>query len=132
MDEDFRQAVNRIMREKVTSGITVYIDRMVAELKATISIPVDYQTGPRGGQVIIRSSPGEPPRKDFGTLTDSIEISSPINGDTSVEIDLYTTYKVAAYLQEGTKHMDARPWWPQQDELDNDTNRLVSDIADNF
>lgn len=43
-------------------------DAQVADIKKRISVPVD-----RRGSTVIRSKPGEPPRKDTGALYESIE-----------------------------------------------------------
>lgn len=46
---------------------------MESDVKDKLSVPVGYRIGPRGGTYIIRSKPGENPRKETGKLQNSIK-----------------------------------------------------------
>lgn len=56
----------RAAHEKTTDDFAV-------ELKYKVSVPIQIVRGPRGGKRIIRSKPGEPPRKETGKLQASIK-----------------------------------------------------------
>lgn len=56
-------------------------EKLAEILREKVSVPVEYETGPRGGVRIIRSKPGEPPRKETGALQTSIESETIEVGD---------------------------------------------------
>lgn len=43
-------------------------EQIEAAVKDDLSVPVEIKTGPRGGKIIVRSKPGEHPRKETGKL----------------------------------------------------------------
>jgi len=55
--------------------------QVVDSWRERISVDVEYQTGPRGGLIVIRSKVGEAPRRETGDLYNSIQ--------SDVEIDLH-------------------------------------------
>ncbi len=42
-------------------------------IKDDLSVPVEYETGPRGGVIVIRSKRGEHPRRETGNLQDRVK-----------------------------------------------------------
>jgi HK97 gp10 family phage protein len=70
--------------------------------------------GPRSGVLYVRggvshraSASGEPPKKDTGQLDNSI-FHRQINAGMGLEVG--SNLKKAGYLEDGTKHMDKRPF----------------------
>ncbi len=47
-------------------------DQIASDVKDRIGVPVGYAVGPRGGTRVIRSKPGEPPRKETGNLQSGV------------------------------------------------------------
>jgi hypothetical protein len=74
-------------------------DDLATELKYKVSVPVQYVAGPRGGTRVIRSLPGEPPRKETGRLQASINHETVAAGDV-VETAITAAAPYAARLQE--------------------------------
>lgn len=86
---------------------------IVEQVREDLRIPVQYVTGPRGGVRVIRSKPGEHPRRETGNLQGSInhyERHAP--GIAATEIDSPVGY--------------AEP-------LENSLNRIIfQEIPDDF
>lgn len=57
---------------EIAADVADALDRkgneIVEAVKEDLSVPVQITTGPRGGRVVIRSKPGEHPRKESGDL----------------------------------------------------------------
>lgn len=80
---------------------------MEAELKEVLNTPVENVDGK-----IIRSSPGEAPRRETGRLKASIGTQVNISGNEVQLIagDLYGHAPYALYLEYGTLNTAARPY----------------------
>lgn len=66
-------------------------EKIAADVKERIGVPVEYKIGPRGGTQVIRSKTGEPPRKETGTLqagvtADVIAVQGQIAGSVFDEV----------------------------------------------
>jgi hypothetical protein len=85
------------------------------EWQSRVSVPVEYVAGPRGGVVVVRSLPGEPPRKETGELHDSIQAATESDADVlTTTVDSEVPH--AAYTNEGTARMAPRPHAPDLDD----------------
>ena len=96
------------------------------EWKERISVPVEYARGPRGGRKIIRSEPGEPPRRESGVLWESIAAQTEADGYVVTTV-IGSDVEYAPYLQEGTFEMFPRPMMPDPDQLQ---EQFVNAVAD--
>jgi bacteriophage HK97-gp10 putative tail-component len=83
---------------------------VATDLKERISVPVGYRIGPKGGTYIIRSAPGEPPRKETGTLLNSVESEVETDADV-VTLEISSDAPYAGFLEDGTERMAPRPVW---------------------
>lgn len=130
---DLSDQVSEVLARRLSRGMDIFAEKLVEDIQEKISVPVEYQTGPRGGQVVIRSKPGEPPRKENGDLWESIEnIPTTREAQTKIVARVVTRLKVAGWLQNGTKYLDPRPFWPAQDEMDARSDELIHILVDNF
>jgi hypothetical protein len=87
-----RAALERVGREAV------------AELVRMVSVPVV-----RGRYRIIRSLPGEPPRKEFGTYVTTIKHKRMPGGHSVEELSIYSNDPRALWFEKGTSRMAKRP-----------------------
>jgi hypothetical protein len=69
------------LRGAIADGFETSSALIVSEVKDRLDIPVDYGIGPRGGTYVIRSQPGEPPRRETGRLQEGIDGEATIEGD---------------------------------------------------
>lgn len=76
---------------------------VAADIKAAISTPVEYD-----GSKVIRSRPGEPPRKESGDLLDSIDFAVE-QFDGTEQLSVYSDSKILGYLDGGTSTIEPRP-----------------------
>lgn len=87
----------------IKAGLLNLGDRATGELLEMLSVPVEYE-----GSGIIRSAPGEPPRKEFGELVATID-SNLVDGP-----DLFPSLRVsiagvAEELEFGSGNVEPRP-----------------------
>lgn len=104
---------NEVMREMGRDGVKL--------IKQLASVRVVRQ-----GDLIIRSDPGEPPRRDEGTLYKSIKYRLEKTNGRAVDIVFYSTDKPVklASLEDGADHMEARPLWKPAKRLMGNTRRV--------
>lgn len=74
-------------------------EKIVADIKDRIGVPVGYTVGPRGGHKKIRSKPGEPPRRDTGRLQNEIA-SDVIAAQGLIEGAVYSPTPYAETLED--------------------------------
>lgn len=78
------QQTSEDLFDAIASDVAEAMDRVgqqiVDEIKNDLSVPVEYKKGPRGGTIIVRSKPGEHPRKETGKLQEGIEHRIERNG----------------------------------------------------
>lgn len=82
---------------------------MVNDMREMISVPVEYIAGPRGGIIVIRSNPGEPPRRETGDLWASIQYL--VIAPAGVWMVVFSDIEYSLYLEQGTERMEPRPHW---------------------
>jgi hypothetical protein len=108
VNENFVENVMADLQSRIGRSTRDIVDQTKSHLQKLISVPVDYIRGPRGGLLVIRSKPGEPPRKETGRYQGSWGDSISVNGDI-IEGSVYSDVIYGSYLVTGTKHMAARP-----------------------
>ena len=59
---------------------------------------------------VIRSKPGQPPRRETGDYQDSIQSAVTVEADR-ITASIYTNSKIGVYLEHGTEKMESRPHW---------------------
>lgn len=97
------------------------------DLRKTISKPVGFRIGKRGGSVPIRSRPGEPPRREFGNYIASIDQTT-AKGVDRVMTTIFTDNPIGGFLERGTSRMVQRPHFkPIFDEYAGGVRKLVGD-----
>lgn len=100
---EFSEGIVRDMKERARPVMREVNDKGTEIWREVLSVPVG-----RSGRKIIRSKPGEPPRKEKGRLPPDIkgEVTS---GESVVTSNNYTDNKVAGYLDGGTRTIAPRP-----------------------
>jgi hypothetical protein len=108
MNEGFADRIVASLIADAESGIRDIVSSSRADLQASISVPVGYASGPRGGLMVIRSKPGEPPRRETGNYVNSWGESVVIDG-LRVVGRIYSDVDYGSYLSTGTSRMASRP-----------------------
>jgi len=75
------------------------------DMRDLISVPVSRTKGK-----VIRSAPGEPPRKDSGALQASVKATVDQHEKDKVVATVTTDVPYDVYLRDGTKKMAPRPF----------------------
>lgn len=73
---------------------------------ATLGKNVGRRRGKRGGRIVVRSKPGEPPRRDTGFLHDN----TGVDYDPKKSRVVLRTPTYGGWLHGGTRRVAARPW----------------------
>lgn len=106
------QAVVRDLLGELAEDFEAAGGEMVADIRQDISTPVQYVRGKRGGAIIIRSKPGEPPRYETGSLWRNVQMEVEIDRTTrTVTLEVFCTISYSVYLETGTDNMAPRPFW---------------------
>jgi hypothetical protein len=96
------------VRADVFAACEQFGGEVVDVIREKISVDVEYIDGPRGGVRVIRSLPGEPPRRETGTLQDSYQ--SAVEADAGeVTLDVFSDCPYAGNLENGTARVLPRP-----------------------
>lgn len=93
---------NSIHKEMNSMSLDIRNNIVTKMRKSPQNTSVSYR---RGGKIHHPSYPNNPPRPDSGRLWNSFEMWT-----SSSQIEVGTNVVYAKFLQEGTKHMDARPF----------------------
>lgn len=101
--------------EQCTTAVTAYlagrmrpaVESVASEIAADIRERINVPVGRSGGR-IIRSKPGEPPRREYGDLYKSVGTVAGGQGD-QIEAIAGSTSKIAVYLEYGTGTVAPRP-----------------------
>jgi hypothetical protein len=102
--------------------------RGVADIRDSINVRVQYV-----GHLVIRSDPGEPPRREFGDLYRSIHYRVAPKAETVEALEIYTDrYPVAVYLEFGTTFMEPRPFFEPQRKKMRGVKRLFEQLFNEF
>lgn len=107
MNEGFLSAVRAKVVEAAKASLERFARERIVDIQTRIGIPVERTTGR-----IVRSSPGEPPRKDSGDLWNSLQATEVVFISNEIDIFIFTTVPYAKWLEEGTdRGLEPRPWW---------------------
>jgi hypothetical protein len=80
------------------------------ELRKMVSVPVQYITGPRGGTIIVRSLPGEPPRRENKKrYRESIKVSVRDMRGTTLLLRVTSEDERKEWFEKSTARMLPRP-----------------------
>jgi hypothetical protein len=105
----FADDLHREMETRVRKAVNDLAYACAEDVREAVSIEVEYVRGPRGGKRVIRSKPGEAPRKEKGSYINSI--TSQMNEGEPISASAYTTSRIGVYLEDGTEKMAPRPHW---------------------
>jgi hypothetical protein len=100
---EFEDKIIADIRARAVGAFASLGEEIADDLRETISIPVE-----RIGSSLIRSLPGEPPRKETGGYRLTIEDDTQDEGDR-VRTSIFTDSVIGKYLEYGTSRMAARP-----------------------
>lgn len=98
-------AIMEDLHERLRRGMEELSLAVVEKTRDTLSVPVE-----RDGSHVIRSAPGESPRKDSGDLYNSISNSGVQDTDDGVSDEVGSDVWYAYNLQHGTDKVAARPY----------------------
>jgi hypothetical protein len=107
MNEDAVEKMKRDIREAAKAAMMEYLEKEVETTREALSIPVGREKGR-----IIRSNPGENPRKEEGDLQKSIQ-QEVIEEGGEIVGDFFTTDEKAPWLNFGREDgsLAPRPFW---------------------
>jgi len=101
------QQVTDAVIDRLKERLRVAAEPVVEGLAKNVANLINKPVGRVGGKV-IRSNPGEPPRRETGKYAKSWRSRVTVNGD-NIRGLAYSPVKYGAYLQTGTARMAARP-----------------------
>lgn len=113
MSEDFADDMKARMRAATRRALIRLGIAWKNEIRERIGIPVEGR-----GEYAIRSDPGEPPRKETGSLQDSVHYYvSP--GFDFQSLKMLMTSPIGPILHFGTddNRILPRPFWPEEPEV---------------
>ncbi|HEV7297934.1 MAG TPA: hypothetical protein VGN72_01110 [Tepidisphaeraceae bacterium] len=118
MNEDFVENIMADVNAAAERAIRPAVADVYEGVREAVSVPVGYAQGPRGGVMVVRSLPGEAPRKERGVYRDSWQQEVAVDGDR-VEGTVFTDDIRGLWFAEGTKvggvtRMAPRPHGEQQ------------------
>jgi hypothetical protein len=105
-----RQMTSR-MRKAVRLALNSIGRDGVKNIRDLINVRVTYRTGRYGASIPQRSSPGEPPRREFSDLWKSIKYKTVAKAETVEDLSIYTNRQQAVWLEFGTSRMRPRPFF---------------------
>jgi hypothetical protein len=105
-NEGFVEGVMAVLTRSVADELRDLGPAVEADIVELVSVPVQY-----AGSEVIRSRPGEPPRRETGIYRDSIrhEVIDGEAGPDSATLHLFTNSVIGTYLEYGTSAMKPRP-----------------------
>lgn len=101
--DPYKKRLNKAIRQ----ALTKVGQEAVADLRKILSVRVEYVSG----YGLIRSDPGESPRKEFGNLQKSMKYRVLPKAQNSESLLIYTNSIIAIYLEYGTEKIEPRPFW---------------------
>lgn len=124
---DFGDKVIADLEQRATDALDQSGGLVADDIRDQISVPVGYRIGPRGGVTVIRSKPGEPPRRETGDYQSSIDHQTATDG-SRVTTSIFTDDPIGGYLENGTSRMAKRPHFkPVFDEYAADAARRIGE-----
>ncbi len=111
-DEEI-DAIMEHLHSRLEHGIDELADATVEKVRMLISIPVE-----RTATSVIRSKPGEPPRRDSGDLYNSIRKGPLVSDADGVRTEAGSDLWYSVNLENGAGRVDPRPHWrPAYEEI---------------
>ncbi len=101
--DELSNALTERMAERLQPAVAKTAADLTADIQRRINVPVG-----RSGSRVIRSKPGEPPRREFGNYRASWETRDARSGD-EITGTAGTTSNLGPWLERGTSRMAARP-----------------------
>ncbi len=95
------------IRERITQEFDSIGVEMVDDVRERISVPVEYV----GDGIVIRSDPGEPPRREFGHLWASTDHSVGNGPRNDPQLTVRNNAAYARRLEYGEGRLAARPFF---------------------
>lgn len=115
---------NERLRGACVAGLESFMQSGVEDIQQSIAAPVE-----RVGSVIVRSAPGEPPRRDSSDLYNSVQRETLDAGTGNVQGAIFTRNPVGKFMEYGTVHVLPRPFWaPARERLYARVDELKSEI----
>jgi hypothetical protein len=102
------QSILDEVRGGLERTVRVLTDETLDAVQNEISVPVGYSSGPRGGLLIIRSKPGEAPRREKSDYFNSWGSSFSLTGG-DVTGRIFTDHERSSWFIQGTSRMEPRP-----------------------
>lgn len=136
MASNFARQASARARKAARLALNEIGRRIVADIRFSIGIMVQ-----KVGSELIRSDPGEPPRREptwlserGGFLWKSIKYKTLPGATTLDELLIYTSDIVAVYMEFGTGTIEPRPFWePARRRAKRWTGRVFRQLfAENF
>lgn len=106
MNEEFKRQVLEQLVEAGTAALTRFAQKRIEDAREIVGVPVQ-----RIAYTVIRSQPGESPRRDTGVLQDSFQATEAYHLGDIIDIFIFTDDIKANWLDKGTEYMDERPFW---------------------
>lgn len=105
---ELAQSIVRDLTDELAETFEATGGEMVADIRNDISVPVQYLRKPYR---IVRSKPGESPRRETGDLWRGVQMEVDRPDPESVSLEVFCTVLYGKYLETGTDKMERRPWW---------------------
>lgn len=102
---EWSERVMRVVRERIETEADSIGVAMVAGIRESISIPVEYLDG----GFVVRSDPFDYPRKEFGQLWES-QNHVVRNEGAVIALDVFNNCPYARRLHDGHSNVDPRPF----------------------
>lgn len=103
MNEDVADRIADSVVERARTGFDTIGEELASRLRESVSVPVG-----RDGKHVVRSLPGERPRRDEGDYQASLRHVTTVDGD-KVKTAAGTDMERGQWLEKGTERMLARP-----------------------
>jgi hypothetical protein len=100
---DFADTLIDDLRERATTAFDEFGREVLEALRQSVSVPVG-----RAGSRVIRSAPGEPPRREFADYIASLGTETAFL-PAGVSASVFTDMQRGRWLEDGTSRMQPRP-----------------------
>lgn len=107
------ESIARELIERFRPAMQKLAADMRQDLRQRVDVPVGRAPAKRKGGKgrIVRSKPGEPPRKETGAYQASIQSETNVNGTESIRATVFSDTPLAGWLEYGTDRMAPRKHW---------------------
>ena len=130
-NDDTVSQMKKEIAEAIKTSMDVFLGEEVERTKESISIPVGREKGQ-----IIRSKPGENPRKEEGDLYASVKKEVVEEGEIGIIVGtMFSDDPKSAWLNDGTSdgRIAPRPFWDRAwERIKNNGEKLENSIAESI